>query len=180
MIGARLPFWAQLGSFWGSSGSIFGRFWHSTRPRDPQKSSHRCSESTIFKKTIFEVDIDFWYNFGANMVSFWLPKSAQSVSKIYSKMHQFLDRFWYRIFKDSGNIFEPNLGPCWAVLGPKLASEKLVPNSYFCKPGFAKCTACPPLHAGCLLGGRLRGRSPTGDPATEHQLGCCRERSAAK
>ena len=28
MIAARLPFWTQLGSFWGDSGSIFNRFWH--------------------------------------------------------------------------------------------------------------------------------------------------------
>ena len=28
MLAASLPFWIQLGSFWGGSGSIFSRFWH--------------------------------------------------------------------------------------------------------------------------------------------------------
>ena len=53
MLAARLPFWTQLGSFWGGSGSIFDRFWyHGWRVKNIDKTSGflwlfallRCSE----------------------------------------------------------------------------------------------------------------------------------------
>ena len=40
------------------------------RPPEPQKSSPRCSESTIFQKSSFRVKIGFPCDFGANLALF--------------------------------------------------------------------------------------------------------------
>ena len=74
--------------------------------------------------------------------------------------------------KPQGTHFDPKLSLFWTILATNFASKSAQIDFIKCKgnigkPCPAKCAACQPFHAGCLLGGRLWGRSPTGDPATE-------------
>ena len=48
--------------------------------KNPEKSCPRCSGSTIFEKSPFEVNIDFWSHFGFNFASFWHPKPEEQSS----------------------------------------------------------------------------------------------------
>ena len=57
------------------------------RPPEPQKSSPRCSESTIFQKIAFRTWHRFLIDFGANLAPFCLPKSTKILPKIDSKRH---------------------------------------------------------------------------------------------
>ena len=70
------------------------------RPPESQKSSPRCSESTIFQKIAFRNWHRFLIDFGANLAPFCLPKSTKILSKIDSKMQQIFDRFLHRFFID--------------------------------------------------------------------------------
>ena len=88
-------------------------------PPNPENSRPHCSESTIFLKSHFDVHMDFWFDFGANLAPFWLPKSSKILPKIDPKRHQFFDRFLHRFFIDFGSFLEANLGPCWRLFRPK-------------------------------------------------------------
>merc|ERR1711953_549861 len=61
--------------------SFFDRFlidfWLQLGPPEPQKSSSRCSESTIFKKIGFRTRHQFLINFGTNLASFSMPKTMK-------------------------------------------------------------------------------------------------------
>ena len=94
------------------------------RPPEPQKSSPRCSESTIFKKSRFEVGIDFGSNFGANLAPFRLQKSNKIRSKVDPKKHQNFDRFWDRFLVDFGSVSELKLDPSWAQVGQIFGSRR--------------------------------------------------------
>ena len=78
-----------------------------------ENSSPHCSESTIFLKSHFDVHMDFWFDFGANLAPFWLPKSSKILPKIDPKRHQIFDRFLHRFFLHFGSLLGPKLGPCW-------------------------------------------------------------------
>ena len=65
-------------------------------PPEPKKSSPHCRESTIFRKIAFRNWHRFLIDLGANMASFWFPKTCPILQKIDPKTHQFFDRFWYR------------------------------------------------------------------------------------
>ena len=88
--------WSRLGASWGGLGSVLGRlgdvlgtswglaagnheknsaFDSENAPPGPEKSSPRCRESTIFQKSHFEVDLDFYFDFGVILPPFWHPKS---------------------------------------------------------------------------------------------------------
>ena len=88
-------------------------FYSQLRPPESQKSSPRCSESTIFQKIAFRNWHRFLIDFGANLAPFCLPKSTKILPKIDPKMHQIFDRFLHRFFLHFGSILGPKLGPCW-------------------------------------------------------------------
>ena len=92
------------------------------RPSKSEKSSPRCSQSTIFEKSPLEVNIDFWTHFGANLAPFWDQKSTKIGPKIDPKRHRFFDRFLHRFFLDFGSLLGPKLGPCWPHFPQKRAT----------------------------------------------------------
>ena len=104
--------------------SFFDRFlidfYPQLRPPEPEKSSPRCSESTIFQKIALRSWHRFLLDFGANMAPFCLQKSTKILPKIDSKMHRFFDRFLHRFFFDLASILEANLEPCWPLFLPKI------------------------------------------------------------
>ena len=89
------------------------------RPPDPQKSSSHCSESTIFAKSIFEVDIDFPSHFYPNLAPFWLPKSTKIRRKSRLRWPLNLHEFCQRFFIDFCSVLASNLGR----LGPQDAAQ---------------------------------------------------------
>ena len=92
------------------------------RPPESQKSSPRCSESTIFQKIAFRNWHRFLIDFGANLAPFCFPKSTKILPKIDPKMHQIFDRFLHRFVLHFGSILGPKLGPCWPHFPPKWKS----------------------------------------------------------
>ena len=127
--------------------SIFNRFlvdfYSQLRPPESQKSSPRCSESTIFQKIAFRNWHRFLIDFGANLAPFCLPKSTKILSKIDSKMQQIFDRFLHRFFIDFWSILEPNLGPCWPLFRLKRGAAVRVRPLFCCvtflNRFFSKC-----------------------------------------
>ena len=98
-------------------------FWSQLRPPRSEKSSPRCSESTIFEKSAFQVNIDFRSHFGAKLPPFLDQKSVKIRSKIDPKRHQKNDRVLDRIFGHLGSILGAKLGPCWRLFRPKFAQR---------------------------------------------------------
>ena len=108
--------------------SIFGRFlidfWCQLRPLDPQESSPRCSESTIYQKIAFRNLYRFFIDFGANMPSFSFQQSTKNASKSQLGRHHFLidfcidslsilARFGKPTWSHVGHIFLQNGGALW-------------------------------------------------------------------
>ena len=89
------------------------RFCSHLRPLEPQESSPRCSESTIYQKIAFRILHRFFIDFGANMLRFSFQKTTKIASKIDLGRHQFFDRFLHQFFIDFCSIWEANLAPCW-------------------------------------------------------------------
>ena len=108
--------------------SIFDRllidFWCQLRPLDPQESSPRCSESTIYQKIAFRNLYRNFFDFGANMLPFSFQKSIKNTSKLRLGRHQFFDRFLHRLFIDFPSIWEANLGLCWPLRRAQDASKR--------------------------------------------------------
>ena len=94
-------------------------FYSQLRPPESQKSSPRCSESTIFQKIALRNWHRFLIDFGANLAPFCLPKSSKILPKIDPKMHQIFDRFLHRFFVHFSSNLGPKLGPCWPLFRPK-------------------------------------------------------------
>ena len=94
-------------------------FYSQLRPPESQKSSPRCSESTIFQKIAFRNWHRFLIDFGANLAPFCLPKSSKILPKIDPKMHQIFDRFLHRFFVHFSSNLGPKLGPCWPLFRRK-------------------------------------------------------------
>ena len=90
-------------------------FYSQLRPPESQKSSPRCSESTIFQKIALRKWHRFLIDFGANLAPFCLPKSSKILPKIDPKMHQIFDRFLHRFFVHFSSNLGPKLGPCWPL-----------------------------------------------------------------
>ena len=84
-------------------------------PPEPEKSSPRCSESTIFQKIALRSWHRFLIDFGANMPPFFHQKSTNNLPKIDPKRHHFFDRFLDRFFMDFCSMLEANLAPCWPL-----------------------------------------------------------------
>ena len=63
----------------------------------------------------FEVDIDFWLDFGANMPPFSLQKSIKIGSKLELGRHRIFDRFLHWFFIDFPSIWDANLELCWPL-----------------------------------------------------------------
>ena len=97
------------------------------RPPEPEKSSPRCSESTIFQKIAFRNWHRFLIDLGANLPPFSFPKSTKILSKIDFKRHLFFDRFLHRFFLDLCSIWEANLEPCWPHFPPKWGDGNWLP-----------------------------------------------------
>ena len=104
-------------------------------PPNPENSRPHCSESTIFLKSHFDVHMDFWFDFGANLAPFWLPKSSKILPKIDPKRHQFFDRFLDGFFIHFGSNLGPNLEPCWPLFRTKWRGA-LGCSPLFCCVGF--------------------------------------------
>ena len=99
--------------FW----SILLDFCPQLPPRKSEKSSPRCSESTIFEKTMFLVIIDVWSHLGANLASFWIQKSIKNPSKNQPQGIQKNDGFLHRFLNRFGSIWDAKLGACWGHVG---------------------------------------------------------------
>ena len=112
-------------------------------PPNPENSSPHCSESTIFLKSHFDVHMDFWFDFGANLAPFWLPKSSKILPKIDPKRHQFFDRFLHRFFIDFCSFWDPNLGPCWPHFRSKWGG-RVACSRVFCWVYVIFRFLCPP------------------------------------
>ena len=88
--------------------SFFNRFlidvYSQLRPPESQKSSPRCSESTIFQKIAFRNWHGFLIDFGANLAPFCFPKSTKNAPKTNPKTHQNFDRFLRRFFLVLGSV----------------------------------------------------------------------------
>ena len=101
------------------------------RPLEPQESSSRCSESTIYQKIAFRILYRFFIDVGANMPPFSFPNSPQILPTIDPKRHQFVDRCLHRFLIDVGSFWEANLGPCWPLFRSKWGGEFKAPL-FFC------------------------------------------------
>ena len=93
------------------------------RPLEPQESSPRCSESTIYQKIVFRNLYRFFFNFGANMPPFFFQKPAKNALKLELGRHQFFDGFVHRFFIDVCSILEANLEPCWPLFPQNMGKE---------------------------------------------------------
>ena len=80
-----------------SSTPFFNRFlidfYSQLRPPESQKSSPRCSESTIFQKIAFRNWHRFLIDFGANLAPFWRQKSIKILQKSIPKVIKILIDF---------------------------------------------------------------------------------------
>ena len=90
-------------------------FYFQLGPPEPEKSSPRCSESTIFQKIALRSWHRFLIDFGANMPPFFHQKSTNNLPKIDPKRHHFFDRFLDRFFIDFCSMLEANLVLCWPL-----------------------------------------------------------------
>ena len=99
-------------------------FWCQLRPLDPQESSPRCSESTIYQKIAFRNLYQFFFDFGANMPPFSFQKSIKNASKLRLGRHHFFDWFLHRCFIDFPSIWDANLGLCWPLRRTQDASKR--------------------------------------------------------
>ena len=79
-------------------------------PAGYEKSSPRCSQSTIFEKSPVHVNIDFWFHFGANVAPFWGPKYTKTHLEINPKRHQQKWSISGSIFWASWLHFEAQVG----------------------------------------------------------------------
>ena len=87
-------------------GSIVLRFFFSQLASlDPDFSSPRCSESTIFQKMPFEVNIDLYSDFRYEMFLFFIPKYVKIVSKFDLKNHHVLECYLHGFLPHFGSIF---------------------------------------------------------------------------
>ena len=78
------------------------------RPPEPSKSLFFPKEIPgFFKKSAFEVGIDFWCHFGANLVPTWLPKSFKIYEKSRPRCLRMLTCFFDQFLID----FAPNFDP---------------------------------------------------------------------
>ena len=96
-------------------GSIFLRLVSQLASPDPDFSSPRCSESTIFQKMPFDVNIDLYSDFRSEMFLFSIPKYVKIVSKFDLKNLSCFRMLFAWIFTHFGSIFEANLVPCWPL-----------------------------------------------------------------
>ena len=71
-----------------------------------------CRESKSYQESFFEVNIDFWFHFGASLASFWHQKSIKIHPKIDHKRHQKNDGLLNRCFEHLA-----------CILGTKLRSK---------------------------------------------------------
>ena len=85
------------------------------RPLEPQESSPRCSESTIYQKIAFRNLYRFFFDFGANMPPFSFQKSVKIGSKLELGRHRFFDRFLHWFFIDFPSIWDANFELCWPL-----------------------------------------------------------------
>ena len=96
---------------------IFDRFlidFHSQlRTPEPRKSSPHYSGSTIFQKLLFEVNMQFGPQFGANLASFSFPKSTNIPPKSVPRCMIFLIDFCIDVY----SILAPFWGPSWGHVG---------------------------------------------------------------
>ena len=101
-------------------------------PPDPEKSSPRFSQSTILEKSPFQVNINFWFHFGANLPLFWHQKSNKFRPNIDPKTHQKNDRVWDRFFWPSWLHLGSQVGARLAPFSPKVGRCcGVLPSSLF-------------------------------------------------
>ena len=96
-------------------GSFFINFCFQLRLTYLEKSSSRCSQSTIFRKSPIEVDIDVCSDLGAHLAPFGSKSRPKSVQKSPPKTITFLIDFRIDIWP----IWGPSWGPSWGHVGKK-------------------------------------------------------------
>ena len=89
------------------------------RPPDLDFSSPRCRESTNYQKSAFEVNIDFWSHFGANLASFWHEIPPKSIQKSIPRDIKKMIDFWIDFLSILAPFWKPNWEPRAAQNGPK-------------------------------------------------------------
>ena len=101
--------------------SFFDRFlidfWLQLGLPEPQKSSSRCSESTIFKKIGFRTRHQFLINFGTNLASFSMPKTMKIHKKTDFKRLQKIDEKLDDFGIDFSWILASSWEPTWSQVG---------------------------------------------------------------
>ena len=127
--------------------SFFDRFlidfWLQLGPPEPQKSSSRCSESTIFKKIGFRTRHQFLINFGTNLASFSMPKTMKIHKKTDFKRLQKIDEKLDDFGIDFSWILASSWDPTWSHVGlqdgprrqKSLSKTRRSPSKKFGKTG---------------------------------------------
>ena len=99
-------------------------FWCQFRPLDPQESSPRCSEGTIYQKLAFRNLHRIFFDFGANMLPFSFQKSIKNALNWALEGILFFIDFSIDFFIDFPSIWEANLGLCWPLRRAQDASKR--------------------------------------------------------
>ena len=98
----------------------------------PKSMFFRWKNKVFFKKTPFEDNIDFGFDFGANLPPCWPPKSKIFRNYGLPRGLQNLIVFGHRFFIDFGSILASNMEPSW---GPRrLKIRKNGPHKSLCSP----------------------------------------------
>ena len=106
---------------------FFIDFWSQLRPTGSQKSKFFPRIFFFFKKTPFEDNIDFGFDFGANLPPCWPPKSK--IFRNYGLPRGLQNFILFRI--DFLSILGPSWPPTWGHLGSQdgSKSEKMGPKN---------------------------------------------------
>ena len=92
------------------------------RPLEPQESSPRCSESTIYQKFAFRNLYWFFIDFGATKLPFSFQNPPKSLRKSILEGIRFLIDFSIDFLMDFCWIWGGNLAPCWPLFPSKCGS----------------------------------------------------------
>ena len=72
-----------------------------------------AARARFFKKQPFEDNIDFGFDFGANLPPCWALKSKIFRNSGLPRGLQNCIVFWHRFFIDFGSVLVSNMGPSW-------------------------------------------------------------------
>ena len=131
-------------------------------PAGYEKSSPRCSQSTIFEKSPVHVNIDFWFHFGANVAPFWGPKYTKTHLEINPKRHQQKWSISGSIFWASWLHFEAQVGVILAPFSIKMRRRLGTPPTVLLRWLFFLAFSPSWLHLGAIWAPFGRLWAPSG------------------